>query len=186
MIKSKNDLLEYLEADKKALNRKGNRPTFNDVIWRYEILLRKCEYWQNKNTFFSKIPGGVYRYLRFRIGLKCNITISPNTVGKGLCISHIGPIVVSNYASIGENCRLHIGVNIGADFRDGKAAPKIGNNVYIGPGAKLYGDISIADGIAIGANSVVNKSFDVPNISIAGIPARPISDKGTEGVLFNT
>ena len=71
------------------------------------------------------------------MGLKCNFTISPNTCGKGLCIAHIGSIVISNHAQIGENCRIHVGVNIGADFRDGKTAPQIGNNIYIGSGTKL-------------------------------------------------
>jgi serine O-acetyltransferase len=61
--------------------------------------------------------------------------------------------------------------------------PKIGDNVYIGPGAKIFGDIEIADGIAIGANSVVNRSFTEPNIGIAGIPAKKINDKGSEKLL---
>jgi serine O-acetyltransferase len=51
--------------------------------------------------------------------------------------------------------------------------------VYIAPGAKIYGAIEIADNIAIGANAVVNKSFLEPNITIAGVPARKISDKGS-------
>ena len=66
----------------------------------------------------------------------------------------------------GSNCRIHAGVNIG-------------NNVYIGPGAKLYGKITIGDNAAIGANSVVNK--DVPaGVTVAGVPAKMIKDKGTE------
>lgn len=59
----------------------------------------------------------------------------------------------------------------------------MGNNVYIGPGAKLFGRIEIADGIAIGANAVVNKSFLENNISIAGIPAKKIGNMGTRGIL---
>ena len=62
-------------------------------------------------------------------------------------------------------------------------APVIGDNVYIGAGAKIFGDIFIADGIAIGANSVVNKSFSEPNVTIAGNPAKIISDKGSKGLL---
>ena len=46
--------------------------------------------------------------------------------------------------------------------------------IYIGPGAKLFGKIYIADGCAIGAGSVVNKSFETPNMAIAGVPAREI------------
>lgn len=61
--------------------------------------------------------------------------------------------------------------------------PKIENNVYIGSGAKIFGDIEIADGIAIGANSVVNNLFTEPNIGIAGSPAQKINDKGSEKLI---
>ena len=47
MIQSKSDLLIYLAADKLALGRKRKKPSFTDVIWKYEILLRKCEYYNN-------------------------------------------------------------------------------------------------------------------------------------------
>jgi serine O-acetyltransferase len=47
----------------------------------------------------------------------------------------------------------------------------------------LFGDITIADGIVIGANSVVNRSFNEPNTRIAGVPAREINKKGSDGLL---
>jgi serine O-acetyltransferase len=56
--------------------------------------------------------------------------------------------------------------------------------VYIGPGVKIYGPIEIADNIAIGANSVVNRSFIESGITIAGNPARKISNKGSIGLLI--
>lgn len=78
---------------------------------------------------------------------------------------------------------MHACVNIGTKAGYEDVAPKIGDNVYIGPGAKIFGQIAIADGIAIGANSVVNKSFLEPAISIAGVPAKKISERGSEGML---
>ncbi len=75
-------------------------------------------------------------------------------------------------------------VSLGTQAGTTDRAPSIGNNAYIGPGAKIFGPIYIADGIAIGANSVVNKSFNESNITIAGIPAKKISDKGSEGLLI--
>ena len=186
MICSKEDLKEFLEADKNALGRRNKRPAFNDIIWKYEIFLRKCEYYQNissKNPIY-KILQGVYRYKRFKAGLLCGFSIPLNTCGKGLCLAHIGPIVISNYATVGDNCRSHIDVNLGADARNGKVAPHIGNNVYIGPGAKIFGDIYIADNCAIGANAVVNKSFENENCSIAGVPARVVNIKGVSNILY--
>lgn len=186
MIRNKNDLKDFLEADKKALGRKNRRPAFNDLIWKYEILLRKCEYYQNvssRNPIHKLLRGGGYRYKRFKVGLRCGFSIPLNTCGKGLFLAHLGTIVISNYASIGENCRILVDVNIGADARDGKAAPHIGNNVYIGPGAKIFGNISIADNCAIGANAVVNKNFEIENCSIAGVPAKVINTKGVSNIL---
>lgn len=184
MILSKKDYKDYLIADKLALGRKEKRPKYQDLIWRYEILLRQCEYIQNcKRGFFWKCVLAVLRYLRFRIGTRCNFSIPVNTCGKGLCIQHIGPIIISNHAKVGEYCRIHVGVNIGADARKGDKAPKIGNRVYIGPGAKLFGEIIIADGCAVGANSVVNKSFLEPNMSIGGIPAKVLSEGGSKGII---
>lgn len=55
-----------------------------------------------------------------------------------------------------------------------KKAPKIGDNVYIGPGAVLFGDIEIADNCWIGANAVVNKSFLEPYSVIVGVPGKVV------------
>lgn len=53
-------------------------------------------------------------------------------------------------------------------------SPHIGNNVWIGPGAKLFGKINIADNCQIGANAVVNKTFDIPGSVIVGCPAKVV------------
>ena len=62
--------------------------------------------------------------------------------------------------------------------------PTLGDYVYIGPGAKLYGNISIGSRVAVGANAVVNKSFG-DDVTLAGIPARIVShtDSLTQGVF---
>ena len=105
------------------------------------------------------------------MSIKFGFSIPPNVFGPGLSIAHIGNIIVNKRAIVGTNCRIHVGVNIGANAGNPNAVPKIGNHVYIAPGAKLFGDIEIANGIAIGANAVVNRSFLEPNVAIGGIPA---------------
>lgn len=112
----------------------------------------------------------IKRYQLRRLQLKLGFTIPINVCGPGLSLAHYGTIVISQEAVIGENCRIHVGVNIGASGGR-KGAPIIGNNVYIGPGAILFGDIVIADNISIGANATVNKSFLKENVVIAGTPA---------------
>lgn len=180
MIKNKNDLIEYLNADKKSLGRTSSRPGFTDLIWKYQILLRKCEYYNNcKTGFINKLIFKYYNLRRFKIGSKCNFEIPLNVFGKGLSIAHTGPIIVNGGAKVGENCRIHVGVNIGTQAGYSDLAPIMGNNIYIGPGAKLFGRITIADNIAVGANSVVNKDFLEKDISIGGVPAKKISNKGS-------
>jgi len=179
MIDSKNKLKEYLEADKKALRISLKRPrVFEDEIWKFQICLRKLEYFINcKKGIINKVIRRYYRIRLHRLSVKLNFYIPVNVFDKGLSIGHIGPVIINDYAKIGENCRVHVGVNIGAGVNEPKAAPIIGNNVYIGPGAKIYGNIKIGDNVAIGANAVVNK--DVPsNVTVAGVPAKIVSNKG--------
>ena len=80
----------------------------------------------------------------------------------------MGPIIINGNAKIGTECRIHVGVNIGAN---GGKSPIIGNDVYIGPGAKIFGEIVIADSVKIGANAVVNKSCAQKGATLVGIPA---------------
>jgi serine O-acetyltransferase len=107
--------------------------------------------------------------------LRSGFFIPINVVGPGLCIAHIGPIVISNGAKIGSHVKINVGVVIGEN-KGIENVPKIGNNVIIEPGCKIFGNIQIADGIHIGANAVVNKSFLEPGIVIAGVPARKIKN----------
>jgi len=185
MIKSKQDYKYYLEADRIALGKKSKKPMFFfDEVWVFQRLLRKVEYYKNcKNSIFFR-PYYYYLYLKFHLlSLFLGFHIKPNVFGPGLSISHPGTIVVNGSAKVGANCRIHVCTVIGTKAGYGDVTPRIGDNVYIGPGAKIFGDIEIADGIAIGANSVVNKSFTEPNIGIAGIPAKKINDKGSEKLV---
>ena len=185
MIKNKKDYKYYLEADRFALKKDRKMPRLlGDEIWKFQRLLRKVEYYTNcKKGIVNKMIRYYYSYLLYRKGIKLGFSIPINVFDAGLNIAHYGTIVVNGRAKIGVNCRIHACTNIGmAAGNDRNAVPIIGNNVYIGPGAKIYGEIQIADNIAIGANSVVNKSFLTPNVTIAGAPAHAISNKGSEGL----
>lgn len=185
MIQSKQDYEFYLEADRIALGVKRKKPRFfGDEIWKFQRLLRKFEYYTNCKKSIIYKPNYLFlKYKFYKLCIKFGFSIHINVFGPGLAIVHHGTIVVSDYTRIGANCRIHTCVNIGAKAGCPNSAPKIGTNVYIGPGAKIFGDIEIADGIAIGANSVVNKSFLEKGIGIAGVPAKKINDKGSEGLL---
>lgn len=181
MIENKKDLLYYLQQDKIALfNENKNKPTFfKDEIWKFEILLRKNEYCTNCLTKLWHIPYKYWIKWRFhKLSVRLGFSIPINVIGPGLSIAHYGTIVIG-YAQIGKNCRIQEDVNIGATNGELRAAT-IGNNVFIGTGAKIIGDIMVADGVAIGANSVVCKSIKEKGITVAGVPAKKVSNNGSK------
>jgi serine O-acetyltransferase len=109
---------------------------------------------------------------------KYALHVPVNTCGKGLKIMHLGPILVNSRATVGRDCSLHINTAIVAGGTNDDV-PYLEDGIVIGAGAVILGGVNIAENIAIGANAVVNKSFDEPNIAIAGVPAHKISDKGS-------
>ena len=181
-IQSRSDYKVFRAADQKSLgiNKISHHYLTNDVL-RFEVRLRKLEYSLN----CSKNPVLLfYRKLQFKLAsIKLGYSISPNTIGPGLSIAHRGTIVINGGAKIGANCRIHVDVIIGTEAGKSAAAPTIGDNCYIGPGAKLFGDIEIGPNTVIGANAVVNKSFPEGNQTLGGVPAKVISSKTSDGLL---
>lgn len=179
MIKTRRDLFDYLDADQLALGIKSNSYLSKirliitpNYCWKFQVLLRKCEYYKNnRKSLYHLLLFAIY-YQRFhQLSAKLGFSIPLNVFGPGLCIVHYGTIVVSSNAKVGANCRIHPSTCIGAS--GGKPeAPTIGDNVYIGPGAKIYGGIELANNIAVAANAAVNKSFLKEGILIAGVPAQ--------------
>lgn len=182
-IQSRSDYKLFRMADRTSLGiKKNSLKNFSNDVLRFEIRLRKLEFAINcsKNPILR-----LYRKIQFkRISVKLAYSISPNTIGPGLSIAHRGTIVINGGAQIGVNCRIHVDVNIGTEAGKSASAPTIGDNCYIGPGAKIYGEIVIGSNTVIGANAVVNKSFPEGNQTIAGIPAKVISQKSSEGLLI--
>ena len=183
MINSRKDYFDYLEADRIALARSHSlKGLLLDDIWRFQKLMRKLEYFTNCRKNRLQRFWLAYRYNRF--GVRLGFSIPINTFGPGLSIAHYGTIIVNQGARIGANCRLHACVNIGTEAGKSHAAPTIGDNCYIGPGAKIFGEIILGDNIALGANAVVNKSFPEGNATLGGVPAKIISPKTSEGMLI--
>jgi len=107
------------------------------------------------------------------------IEIHPGAViGKGTFIDHGMGVVIGETAIIGDNALIYQGVTLGGTGKDiGKRHPTLGNNVVIGAGAKVLGNIEIGDNSRIGAGSVVLKS--VPSdCTVVGIPGRVVHRHG--------
>ncbi|MES2501449.1 MAG: serine acetyltransferase [Pseudomonadota bacterium] len=129
--------------------------------WRYTI----------NNVLLRKICSFVYKFLYKLVQILTGIEMPCEVeVGDNFLIDHFGGIVISGYAKFGDNCRIRNGVVVGLKNVAEPCAPQIGNNVDIGAGAKILGNIKIGNNVNIGANSVV--LTDVPDNAIAvGVPA---------------
>ncbi len=117
----------------------------------------------------------VYVILNKLVEVFCGITIgSTAKIGRRLHIEHHGCIVIHGAAEIGDDCLIRHEVTIGnGGKKDPLGAPKIGNGVEIGAGAKILGRISIGNRAVIGANTVVVR--DVPDGAVVvGSPGRVI------------
>ena len=180
MIDSKGKLNEYLKYESEKYGRKNIRVPLiaikeRDILWKYNTILRKTEYYTNTNNTIMKI---IYKIRHIRISNKYSIHIPINSFGKGLKLMHIGPILVNGKVRAGEDISLHINTSIVAGGTNDNA-PILGDGIVVGTGAVILGNISLASNIAIGANAVVNKSFTEENIAIAGVPAKKISNNGS-------
>ncbi len=100
------------------------------------------------------------------------------TIGNGLFIHHGMGVVIGETTVIGDNVTLYQGVTLGGTGKEkGKRHPTVGNNVVIGAGAKVLGNIKIGDNSYIGSNAVVIK--DVPdNSTVVGVPGRITKQDG--------
>lgn len=95
------------------------------------------------------------------------------TMGRRCKIGHRGiGVVINKDAKIGNNVLIRAHVTIGKKDPD-TPAPKIGNNVILGDGAKIIGDITIGNGVIVGANAVVVKNVE-DNMIVGGVPAKVI------------
>jgi serine O-acetyltransferase len=190
MISNFKQFLNYIESDGRSLGLTHHyKAFFLKPVFRFTVLLRFNEYLLNTKRLmiFRIIPMIWFK----RLSIRLSFSIPFNVFGPGLAIVHYGLVVVNPSAIIGKNCRIHAGVNIGASagFKDNSGiqryAPKIGDSCYLGPGAKLFGPITIGDNCVIGANAVINKSFKENGITIAGVPGKKVSDKSSEGMVIN-
>lgn len=101
------------------------------------------------------------------------IEIHPGArIGKGLFIDHGMGVVIGETSVVGDNVTMYQGATLGGTGKErGKRHPTIGNNVVIGAGAKVLGNITVGDNVNVGANAVVIR--DVPaNSTVVGIPGR--------------
>lgn len=179
MITTKQELKEYIERDmdffhhfsikEQVILRLTQDPSW--VIKRYLFFLRKEEYYFNTHKNLRYL---YYFRKKNHLGNRLGFKIPHNCFGPGLTIYHHGEIIVNEKARIGANCKLHGGNCIGNKGRI-DIAPRIGDNLDMGIGAKVLGDVKLEDNVTIGAGAVVIKTYCGSSIVLVGVPAKKIS-----------
>ena len=131
------------------------------------LVLRFGQWSRRRHKLLRILFDPIYAILDFLIQVLWGIEIPRSAkVGPGLYIGHYGGITVSSIAVIGRNCNLSQNITIGVSGAGAKrGAPTLGDNVYVAPGARLVGKITIGDNVKIGANAVIHK--DLPDNAIA-------------------
>lgn len=184
MIQSKQDLKHYLLEDRKAqhkilypsLKQRIVEWLFSDYNYEFTKCLRYLEYYINCNNISLGVKRIYFMKKLSRLRAITGIELNPNCADSGLHIVH-GKIVVHSNAKLGKDCKILSDVTIGWQGRyDKPGAPQIGDRVFIGSGAKIIGNITIASDVVIGANAVVVHSINEPGITVAGNPAKKVSD----------
>lgn len=134
---------------------------------------RLCHWLHNLGIPF--IPRLISQFARFLTGIE----IHPGAlIGKGVFIDHGMGVVIGETAIIGDYALIYQGVTLGGTGKEcGKRHPTLGENVVVGAGAKVLGNIQIGNNVRIGAGSVVLR--DVPSdCTVVGIPGRIIYRSG--------
>ena len=186
MIRTKAELKDVLQYEKylyykdKSKIRLTSDAFINEpcmVIWKYQRCLRLAEYHFNN----KKKPIHVFLYFIYarkmnRLGIRLGIYIPINVFDRGLKIDHYGSIVVNGYCRIGKNCRLH-GNNCIGNKGVGRTNefPAIGDNLDLGFGASIIGNVNLGNGIKVGANALVTNSCMIDKSVLVGTPAKPMN-----------
>ncbi|MCW6035923.1 serine O-acetyltransferase [Spirulina subsalsa FACHB-351] len=128
--------------------------------------------WHLGLPFIPRLMSHISRFIT-------GIEIHPGaTIGQGVFIDHGMGVVIGETAIVGDYCLIYQGVTLGGTGKEsGKRHPTLGENVVVGAGAKVLGNLLIGNNVRIGAGSVVLR--DVPSdCTVVGVPGRVLYRSG--------
>ena len=170
-------LWQQIKEDWIAHGRDWTKPGFRAVaiqrlgVWRMNLkpLIIRAP--------FSILYRALYRKVRNTYGIDLPYSVK---LGRRVIIEHQGAIVIHGNCSIGDDCIIRQGVTLGNRYLDRPFdAPKLGDRVNIGAGAKILGNVNLGNDVNIGANAVVLSDIS-PGATAVGIPAQIIRSNHLE------
>lgn len=131
-------------------------------------------FYKNKRFFFSRLLSQLARFFT-------GIEIHPGAqIGESIFIDHGMGVVIGETAIVGNRVTIYHGSTLGGTGKEtGKRHPTVGNDVMIGSGAKLLGNINIGSNVKVGANSVVLKDV-LDGHTVVGAPAEVVNKQNIE------
>lgn len=122
---------------------------------KFMTIFRMTQYFRKRNRALFYFFFLWLRNLRVKYGFDISYRTQ---IGKGFYIGHFGNVVIHGDTVIGDNCNISQGITFGVSNSGSHiGVPKIGNNVFVGPGACVFGAITIGNYVTIGANAVVTE-----------------------------
>lgn len=187
MITRKKDLVSILSVE---YNRYNKEYSFGSIlnriklffirdrryfIWKFQKYMRKADYYRHTHEGIQIINCIMYVfYARKRncLGEHLGFDFMGYNIPIGLQIYHPN-VVINSKSQIGENLHLY-GENVIGNNGNNNVCPCIGDNVMLGAGAKVFGNVKIADNNKIGAGAIVVTSFLEMGVTIGGVPAKRV------------
>ncbi len=170
--------IAYFLADLERYNFKKDWPKLigNTAIWAVAWYRYGRWVYHGDCPTFLKLPCKVIYLIAnkmvFEIMMEMYLDVGAE-IGPGLYIGHTGGIHINPQAKIGKNCDLAHQVTIGTSAMGRKGAPTIGDNVYIGAGAKIIGKINVGNNARIAANTLVITHIP-SDVTVMGVPGKVI------------
>ena len=151
--------------------------SYLQILFTYPVV--RVMFWYRIAHFFYLIKKYlISELIMYRVRKKTGIEIHPGaTIGKNLFIDHGIGVVIGETAVIGDNCTIYQGAVLGGTGKErGKRHPTLKNNVMVGSGAIILGNIVIEDNVKIGANSLVVENIPA-GVTVVGNKAHIIYNK---------
>lgn len=168
-------IINYIKEEIKLIKSKDPAIKSNFEVFLYPSFKAKV-YYKISHYLYLKKHYFLARYLSEKAKRKTGIEIHPGAIiGKNLFIDHGFGVVIGETTIIGDNVTIYHDVTLGATGKEiGKRHPTIENNVMIGTGAKILGNIKVGENSKVGAGAVVLKNVK-KNCTVVGIPSKEVS-----------
>ncbi|MEM8696123.1 MAG: hexapeptide transferase [Pseudomonadota bacterium] len=177
----------YLKADLHRYQRNGRFHFWRHFLftpgYKYTVWMRLCGYLKTRPIArYALYP--LAKLILLRCRYKYGIAIPEYTeIGPGLFINRFGGIYVNGHVVIGHDVTLSAMTMLGQTNRGKRAGtPIVGDRVFMGFGSKAIGNVVIGEDSALGVSALVTRDV-APGSVMAGIPAKPRSDAGTDGYV---